>query len=86
MTEQIKSAIETIENRDSIMDYCENRQLSDSLDLAIRSLKAWEEVLQELEEERAFEDSIGNDEARVELDMCIRIINQKLAEIEERNY
>ena len=62
---------------------CEGTVTIEDAEKAIRSLQAWEEVLQELEDERAFEDSLGNDEARVELDMCIRIINQHLAEIEE---
>lgn len=72
------------------MDYCESRQLSDSLDLAIRSLQAWEEVLAELEVKQKSTHDYALD---VEDDLClgkargfaraIEIINQHLAEIEE---
>lgn len=87
----IKSAIETIENRDSIMDYCENRQLSDALDLSIRSLNAWSEVLNELEETKEHAtDLVRPKNFGMKLkeftDMCfdeaINIIKQKLADIE----
>ena len=71
------------------MDYCENRQLSDSLDTAIRSLQAWEEVLNELEKER--EEILNSNDYECEIvnyclfnfDKAINIINQHLAEIEE---
>lgn len=93
MKEQIKNAIETIENRDFIMGYCESRQLSDALDLAIRSLQAWKEVLQELENMRDIIWQDTDNGARIVranawdkieiLAKAIDIINQKLEGVTE---
>lgn len=91
MTDKIKSAIETFE------DYKENgydlrASNGELFDIAIRSLKAWEEVLQKLEER---EIEYSNNEFKPLADNmyywgtrnlgirdAINIINQKLAEIE----
>ena len=79
MTEQIKRAIETFE------DYKENgydlrASNGELFDIAIRSLQAWEEVLNELK-------NIYSDESENQygngIHKAIDIINQKLAEIEE---
>lgn len=88
-TDIISICLETLKDREKILLDAENDAYSRGVLAGIELgkneySKAWSEVLNELEEERAFEDSLGNDEAVVELDMCIRIINQKLAEIEER--
>ena len=89
MTEQIKSAIETFE------DYKENgydfrASNGELFDIAIRSLQAWEEVLQELEEMKCEYDCTTNEfqrganaGANFIRNKAIEIINQHLAEIEE---
>lgn len=98
MTKQIKSALSTlnkwknccaVDKDDCIQRICENCEfnydkdnIEESVDTAIRSLNAWEEVLQELESRYN-----GNDETvgtfTIGITECINIINQKLAEIEE---
>lgn len=92
MTEQIKSAIEEF---NEIVEDIDERGESPCyfgeddlwyLKLAIRSLQAWKEVLQELEDikedvkESNFEYCIGKLNG---LNKAIDIINRKLAEIEE---
>lgn len=77
----IKSAIESL-------DDCIKNQPCECEDfkLAIRSLQAWEEVLQELEKERDFFTSIRGEYGRGVVfanSRAIDIIKQKLAEIEE---
>lgn len=72
----IKSAIESL-------DDCIKNQPCECEDfkLAIRSLQAWSEVLEELEEERGY---LGNTlYQRKAYEDAIDIINQKLAEIGE---
>lgn len=54
-----------------------------TINTAIRSLKAWEEVLNELEEKRKYEDSLGDLGYALGISKAIHIINQHLAEIEE---
>lgn len=94
MTEQIKSAISIIENeKECVQSDCdrdcskcelvkEESEIVGAFDLAIRSLQAWEEVLEKLETEKIKSyDTLGfyyNG-----LQRAINIINQKLAEIEE---
>ena len=80
MTEQIKSVIE---NLTSYVDYgsYNEEKIDDDIRVAIRSLKAWEEVIKELEEQlHASEDDSNWKNATIN---AICIINQKLAEIEE---
>lgn len=81
MTEQIESAI------DHYRDVCvQMGQYPESdtyryAELAIRSLQAWEEVLQELDKERGY---LGNTlYQRKAYEKSIDIINQHLSEIEE---
>lgn len=52
MTRQ--EAIRIIENRDSIMDYCENQALSEALDVAVQALSAIDEIRAEIKELRDF--------------------------------
>lgn len=94
MTEQIKSAISIIENeKECVQSDCdrdcskcelvkEESEIVDAFDIAIRSIQAWEEVLQELETEKnkSYENGGFNYSG---LQRAINIINQKLAEIEE---
>ena len=94
MTEKIKSAISIIENeKECVQSDCnrdcsrcelvkEESEIVSAFDTAIRSLQSWEEVLQELENEKnkSYENGGFNYSG---LQRAISIINQKLAEIEE---
>lgn len=83
MTEQIKSAI------DHYRDVCvQMGQYPESdtyryAELAIRSLQAWEEVLQELEELKQEFKTDRNIQAAIAVNISIKRINQHLAEIAE---
>lgn len=82
MTEQIKSAIETFG------DYKENgydlrASNGELFDIAIRSLQAWSEVLQELEELKKTAEKMSNYILYKACEMAIDIINKHLAEIEK---
>ena len=93
MTEQIKCAIEGLK----FLCECGEIGLTDEekqpIQLSIRSLKAWEEVLNELEKKNALYMSyLSNKEnpydselfgKHIAVENCIDIINQHLAEIEE---
>ena len=89
MTEQIKSAIselETIRDNYDWRDYVTDESYDDCLNKAIRSLKAWEEVLQELEELAMQHLENGESESYADVSVCIdhiKIHLQKLAEIKE---
>lgn len=89
MTVQIKSAIDRIiDTRDykySHFGFTDNT--GNAFDLAIRSLQAWDEVLNELKSAKvnnipcdSAEEAIGIGKG---LTYAIDIINQKLAEIEK---
>lgn len=79
MTEQIKSAVKELkEIPHHIGEDCDGYELR-ALHLAINSLRAWEEVIEELEEET--EDLNFNYVMGIE--KAIDIINQKLSEVEE---
>lgn len=82
MTEQIKSAIEQIQTemiKDIDIPKSAKTELANqkALHLAIRSLSAWEEVLQEVERQQK------NGYWAIRLDVLTEFINQKLSEIEE---
>ena len=87
MTEQIKSAIadfqEWIDRAKEFNPDIESDHVK-AMKVSIRSLQAWEEVLQELEENRK---GLVNTEydlgVRKGIGFAINIINQHLAEIEE---
>lgn len=104
MTEQIKNVISIIENeKECVQSDCdrdcsrcelvkEEAEIVGAFDLSIRSLQAWDEVLNELEEKKDVYKlvSISNtavgkaytyDESTI--CMAIDIINQHLSEIEE---
>lgn len=92
MTEKIKNAIQMLVNATYSDEWQGNEELTKAQHSAIRSLQAWEEVLNELEEKKDVEKlvPIGStamvkaykyDESTI--CMAIEIINQKLAEIEE---
>ena len=93
MTE-IKSAIEEfqewIDRAEEFNPDVESDHVK-AMKLAIRSLQAWEEVLQELKNMREIiwqdtDDEGANAWDKIQiLNKVIDIINQKLAEIEERN-
>lgn len=57
--------------------------IRDDCELAIRSLQAWEEVLNELEGARVFADKCYDTEEASAYRRAIGIINQKLEQIEE---
>lgn len=80
MTEQIRSAIAILK-----AEYRHHLQCSimgESLDTAIRSLQAWGEVLQELEElKREFKND-KNIHGAIAVNISIKRIKQHLAEIE----
>lgn len=84
MTEQIKSAIDIMENE---MPHCGEKlvyteeERAEAYTLAIRSLQAWEEVLQELEHDKEICFAHDSDEGFVYA-RAIDIINRHL-EIEE---
>ena len=87
MTKKIKSAIEALKlTRDTRFFIPKN----EVLELSIRSLQAWEEVLQELEGMKCEYDCTTNEfqrganaGANFIRNKAIDIINQKLAEIKE---
>ena len=79
MTEQIKSAIEWFDDFVGFYSLSEDEKKMSYL--AIRSLKAWEEVLQELEHDKEICFAHDSDEGFVYA-RVIDTINQKLAEIE----
>lgn len=105
MNKKIKSAIKDLSEfcnngcdneyiEDTICGMCKNPcEKGMSIITAIRSLKAWEEVLQELEKKNTLYMSyLSNKEnpydselfgKHIAVENCIDIINQKLAEIEE---
>ena len=92
MIKKIKSAVSIIENeKECVQSDCdrdcsrcelvkEESEIVSAFDLAIRSLHAWEEVLQELEEKKEQESRaiIIDYEWKSALDMCIDIINKHL--------
>ena len=93
MTEQIKRSIDTLKTMypkkykmvdgrltGGYDDY--ESEKGQAITSAIRSLQAWEEVLQELE--NIFSDEHENQYGNG-INKAIDIINQHLAEIEERN-
>lgn len=97
MTEQIKSAISVIENeKECVQSDCdrdcskcelvkEEAEIVGAFDTAIRSLQAWSEVLQELEEvkEDIKESNFGYCIGKLNgLNKAIDIIKQKLSEVE----
>ena len=92
MTEQIKSALEVLGTYDMSEDN-DDTEFKDSIALAIRSLKAWEEVIEELKNMREIIWQDTDNDSRIvranawdkieTLNKAIEIINQKLAEIEE---
>ena len=73
MTEKIKGAISEIEN---MRKFNYTLAPNEVFDLAINSLKAWEEVLQEVERQQK------NGYWAIRLDELTEFIKQKLAEIE----
>ena len=78
MTEQIKSAIEFLQKR----MYSTSKEYK----MAIRSLKAWEEVLNELEnfnENEYLKDEGHRFGCNEGICYAMELINQHLAEIEE---
>ena len=91
MTEQIKSAIAILQAE--IKHHPECSIMGESLDTAIRSMQAWEEVIKELKNMRDIIWQDTDDEARIvranawdkieTLNKAIDIIKQKLAGIEE---
>ena len=91
MTEQIKSAIHCMRANQGI-GFCEEcpayakvgkgHCVRESCRIAENSLKAWEEVLQELEHDKEICFAHDSDEGFVYA-RVIDFINQKLAEIEE---
>ena len=91
MTEQIKSAIEYLEDVIEIVHRSKPDGECSEVKMAIRSLKAWEEVLQELETlirgcdimlEDNNEDMFYGGKKRG-YEKAIEVINQKLKQIEE---
>ena len=92
MTE-IKSAIEHLDNLIGMIEDNQGTDYDSDFKLAIRSLQAWSEVLQELEKKNELYMSyLSNKENPYDSDLfgkhiavenCIDIINQHLAEIEE---
>lgn len=82
MIDKIKSAIEELEFDMEIGEFY-NPSMADSVKLAIRSLKAWEEVLNELENIRNHPRANLNQYFIDGINVATEIINQKLAEIEE---
>lgn len=92
MIDKIKSAIEELEFDMECGEFY-NPSMADSVKLAIRSLQAWEEVLNELKNMRDIIWQDTDDEQRIVranawdkyeiLGKAIDIINQHLAEIEE---
>ena len=95
MTEKIKSAIYCLKHP-ALQELCEkcthyddcdgDNYVKEYIDLSIRSLQAWDEVLQKLEKDRDFFTSIDGEYARgmvFATSEAIDIINQHLAEIEE---
>lgn len=79
MTEQIKSAIEELKIAD---EYCVIPSIK-SRTLAIRSLNAWEEVLNQLHEWKNNAENEHEQKIAYAYFSAIDIINQHLAEIEE---
>lgn len=82
ITEQIKSAIETFE------DYKENgydlrTSNAELFELAIRSLQAWDEVLNQLQEWKNSAENEHEQKISYAYFSAIKIINQHLSEIEE---
>lgn len=83
MTEKIKNSIDWFENFVGFYSLSEDEKKM--FCFAIRSLKAWEEVLNELEKEKDFFISISGEYAKGRVfatSEAINIINQHLAEIE----
>lgn len=79
MTEKIKSAIGALKlTRDTKFFIPKN----EVLELSIRSLNAWSEVLNELEEKKEYENSLGDLGFALGISKAINIINQHLADIE----
>ena len=81
MTE-IKSAIEHLDSLLGMIEDNQNTDYDSDFKLAIRSLQAWGEVLQELktEKNKSYENGGFN---YLGLQRAINVINQHLAEIEE---
>lgn len=92
MTEQIKSAIHCMRANQGI-GFCEEcpayakvgkgHCVGESCRIAENSLKAWEEVLNELEELKKTAEKMRNYTIYKACEMAIDIINRHLAEIEE---
>ena len=80
MTEQIKRAIEVIKNstdyRDSHYVFTDGR--GEAFDLAIRSLQAWEEVLNQLQEWKNNAENEHEHKIVYAYISAIKIINQHL--------
>lgn len=75
MTEKIKSAI----------DFLQKRMYSTSKEykMAIRSLKAWEEVLQELEELKQKFKNDRNIQGAIAVNISIKRIKEHLVDVKE---
>lgn len=87
MTEQIKSTLEVLGTYDMSEDN-DDTEFKDSIALAIRSLNAWSEVLQELEKEKDFYTSISREYARgmaIATSEAIDIINKNLSDVSNTN-
>lgn len=83
MIEKIKSAIKGLNELSTMYGH---KWIREDCELAIRSLQAWSEVLNELEKERDFFTSISGEYAKGSVfatSKAIDIINKHLAEIEE---
>ena len=80
MTEQIKSAIKGLNEVSTMYGH---KWIRDDCELAIRSLQAWDEVLQELEEQKIAFYQNGAFLTSNAIQSVIDFIKQKLSEIEE---
>lgn len=70
-----EEAKDLLDNLIGMVEDNQNNDYDEALKLAIRSLKAWEEVLQEVEQKNGY--------WAIRLDVLTEFINQKLSEIEE---
>lgn len=86
MTEQIKSAIEDFQEWIDRAEKFKPNMLSDhvkAMKLTIRSLQSWEEVLQELEEERDRFNRCNLNGEVIGVVSAIEVINKHLADVKE---
>lgn len=80
MTEQIKSAIGALKLARDTRFFMPNNK---DLEIAIRSLQAWEEALNKLEEERNRFNRCNLNGEVIGVVSAIEVINQKLSDIKE---